>query len=461
MSRSHRRGTPLGGTAGTQSDTSSSSSTDRHTQMSNEEVREIAAEGASGAGSELPYLDRIQESFGEYDVSGVRAHTDAKATEAIGANAYSTGKDVVLGGSDSLSTVAEEATHSLQQAAGRGPAGGVGQEGDLFEREADEVARRVQSGQSAVDLLDRISGGNRSLTPGRTMGVQREAAPAGAERTTREVSGKAMGRLMAAQMGIEHTKEILAYGGGNQREALEETNFNSYYRMNAMRTPEFWSATPEAAALAQANPQAATAAKARHAQGGNCGEHAMVAYDYLRQNLGGDKVSQVDVEGLDHAFVMIGDMENDAETDLVICDPWPTRPVACLWVDHFAYTDDKSKVNTRATALDDTADYAQQIYDGLSFSEEGQRYIQQEMTEEQMQAEFDKDDARGRGEVDEDQDGEADYRWIWQHPDTQAADAQNRYRMPEGVKADPSAYTGTMMEDIRAWMARGERARNN
>lgn len=447
MARSHKRGAPKGADTPSSSATSTGSR-DAHSQLSNDAVKAIAAEGASGAGSEMPFLDQVQASFGEYDVSGVRAHTDAKSSAAIGANAYATGSDVVFAESPSLATVAEEATHTLQQAAGRGPSSGVGQEGDAFEKEADLVSQRVQAGQSAVDILDRISGNDRSLTPGRGMAVQREASQEQMPER-KEVSGRGMARLMAAQMGIEHTKEVLAYGGGNQKEALEETNFNSYYRMDAMRKNEFWSGTPEAIELAKKHPQALTAAKARHAQGGNCGEHAMVAFDYLRQNLGGDKVSQVDVEGLDHAFVMIGDMDKDNASDLVICDPWPTAPVACLWEDHFAYTSDNSKINKRATVINDTEDYASQIYAGLTFSEEGQKYIQQSMTDEQVQEQFDKDDKRA-------EDGES--RWIWEHSDAHASDAQYAYRMAEGTKADPSAYTGTMMEDVKAWLSRGRAA---
>lgn len=455
MARSHRRGAPAGPSSST-SASASGTQVDALTARSNEEVQDIAKAGATGAGHELPFLDRIQESFGDYDVSGVKAHTDRDAAADLSANAYSVGSDVVFGGSPSLSTAAEEATHSLQQAAGRAPNSGVGQEGDSFEREADQVAQRVTSGQSAVDLLDRITGGARGVSPGRSLAVQREANPAAAA-PIKEVTSLGMGRLMAAQMGIEHTKEVLAYGAGNQKEALEETNFNSYFRMQAMRTADFWQATPEAMELAQQHPQALTAAKARHAQGGNCGEHAQVAFDYLRQNLGGDLVRQVDVSGLDHAFIMIGDPQKDNENDLVICDPWPTKPVACLWVDHFAYTNDSSKINERAAARDDTEDYAQQIYDGLVFTDAGQQYAQQSLTDEQVQEQFKLDEERRTDPQDRDGDGEIDHNWIWEHSDTQVSDRTHRYRMPEGTKADSSAYTGSMMDDVRAFLARGRR----
>lgn len=154
--------------------------TDPHSGLGNGAVKDIAAQGASGSGSSLPHLDRIQSAFGGYDVSGIRAHTDGAATGAIGANAYTTGADVVFAGSPSLETAAEEATHSVLQGAGKGPSGGVGQEGDSFEQHADAVAKRVASGGSAEDLLDGMTGGDRSVTPGKATGVQREAAPAAA-----------------------------------------------------------------------------------------------------------------------------------------------------------------------------------------------------------------------------------------------------------------------------------------
>ncbi len=151
--------------------------TDPHTGLGADDVQQIAERGATGSGGPLPHADRIQASFGDYDISGVRAHTDREAAAAIGAEAYSAGADVVFSRSPSVRTAAEEATHSLLQGAGKGPASGVGMEGDSFEVHADEVAKRVERGQSAVDLLDRMTGGDRSVKPGKKVGVQREAAP--------------------------------------------------------------------------------------------------------------------------------------------------------------------------------------------------------------------------------------------------------------------------------------------
>ncbi len=445
MGRSHRRGpgSPTSTSTGSQGSEKRhrGSGFDAHTAMSNEQVQELAREGVRSPGSELPYLDQLQACFGDYDVSSIRAHTDDRATSAIGANAYSLGGDIVFsGGPVSITTAAEEATHAFQQAAGKGPASGVGQEGDVHERQADEVAARVQAGKPVDDLLDRITGGDRSLKPGKATAVQREASPE-QPAPIKRVSGKAMGRLVAAQMGINHTKQVLKYGAGNQEEALRATNFNSYFRMMAMRDARFWQASPEAMELARKYPQALTAAKARTAAGGNCGEHAQVAYDYLRQNLGGDKIQQVDVNGLDHAFIIIGEIGEEPDSELVVCDPWPTKPVACLWEDHFAYTPDPQQLNVRASALNDTADYAQQIFDGLTFTEEGQRYIQQRLTDEQVEEQFKKNE-------------EMEHGWIWNHERTTARGKEFRYRMAPGVKADSSAYTGTMKDDVRAWLSR-------
>lgn len=140
------------------------------------EVHALAAHGASGAGSQLPHLDQIQRSFGRHDVSKVKAHTGARANEAnqgMGARAYASGDNVVLGdnGRD-LHTVAHEAAHVVQQRGGVSLKGGVGQVGDAYERHADAVADKVVAGESAEGLLDQYAGtGASSLAPG----VQKKA----------------------------------------------------------------------------------------------------------------------------------------------------------------------------------------------------------------------------------------------------------------------------------------------
>src|SRR5690349_19646758 len=45
-------------------------------------VHMTAARGIAGAGTPLPFLDRIQTSFGRHAVSHVEAHVDGAASEA-------------------------------------------------------------------------------------------------------------------------------------------------------------------------------------------------------------------------------------------------------------------------------------------------------------------------------------------------------------------------------------------
>ena len=128
-------------------------------------IHAIAERGTAGSGGSLPYLDRIQRSFGGHDVSGVRAHVGGAATDAadqMGAVAYASGNNVAFGAQPSLHTAAHEAAHVVQQRAGVYLKSGVGEAGDDYERNADAVADRVVAGQSAVDLLVGFGGGSSS-----------------------------------------------------------------------------------------------------------------------------------------------------------------------------------------------------------------------------------------------------------------------------------------------------------
>ena len=86
-------------------------------RMEGEEIQSIhaaAAAGVQGTGHPLPHFDKIQKSFGQHDVSGVQAFSDAKAKNAsrdIGAKAYTTGHKIAFSSvSPDLHTTAHEAT---------------------------------------------------------------------------------------------------------------------------------------------------------------------------------------------------------------------------------------------------------------------------------------------------------------------------------------------------------------
>jgi len=133
------------------------------------DIHAAAAHGTSGSGGALPHLDRIQQSFGRHDVSGVEAHVGgraAEATQAMGATAYASDGAVAFGQSPDLFTAAHEAAHVVQQRGGVQLMGGVGKAGDAYERHADAVAEKVVAGQSAEGLLDTMAAGRTSTSTG-------------------------------------------------------------------------------------------------------------------------------------------------------------------------------------------------------------------------------------------------------------------------------------------------------
>lgn len=120
------------------------------------DVHALAAAGTAGLGARLPFLDEIQASFGAHDVSAVQAHSDGSAAAAargMGASAFATGNHVAFTGAPDLHTTAHEAAHVVQQRAGVHLKGGVGEDGDAYERHADAVADAVVRGESAEALL--------------------------------------------------------------------------------------------------------------------------------------------------------------------------------------------------------------------------------------------------------------------------------------------------------------------
>jgi hypothetical protein len=146
-------------------------------QLNDEAVLAQASHGVQGAGQALPHLASIQGAFGpDHDLGSVRAHIGgpaAEASEAIGADAYATGRDVAFASAPDVRLAAHEAAHVVQQRAGVHLSGGVGRAGDPYEQHADAVAARVVSGQSAADLL---GPGAHSLGVGSAT-VQRQASP--------------------------------------------------------------------------------------------------------------------------------------------------------------------------------------------------------------------------------------------------------------------------------------------
>ncbi len=212
----------------------------------------------------------------------------------------------------------------------------------------------------------------------------------------KKVGEKAFGRLGQAQQAIEATKKVLNYGAGNQHEAMQISKMNSYFRQQVMRDAECWELAPEVKDIAEANFEATLAAKADLAHGGNCGEHAWIAYHHLRANAGGQHIQVTVKSGLDHMFVLVGDLK-DADNELAVADAWTTRPTACLWEDHFAYEADRSKVEDWGSMVADGKNVKNTIAAGLRLSAKGKKYIAKALTQKQADKAIDREELGAEG----------------------------------------------------------------
>src|SRR5690606_13997671 len=77
-------------------------------------VHEAAASGIASGGGAMPHFDAIQQSFGGHDIGNIQAHPGdaaARASDAMGAEAYATGDHVAFKGAPDLHTAAHEAAH--------------------------------------------------------------------------------------------------------------------------------------------------------------------------------------------------------------------------------------------------------------------------------------------------------------------------------------------------------------
>jgi len=360
---------------------------------------------------ELPHRAKLESSFGE-DLSSVKAHVDKGSTKRLGAQAYAYGEHVVFSNANpSLKLVAHEVTHVIQQREGVNLAGGVGRAGDAHEQDADAAADKVAAGQK-VESKGKGSGAS----------LQKKQAQLKEDlqlKQKKAVSGKASARLKFAKDAIAHTKSVMKFGAGNQKEAIRMSKMNSNYRLACMRDPDAWEYDRSIIKLANANRDALTAAKADLAHGGNCGEHAAVAFDYLRVHALGQRITKASKQGLDHAFVLIGDLDSDTDAELVNSDPWPTVATATLWEDHFAFTSDRTKINRSSVATGDGEKIKEVIARGLRLSAKGKAMVEWASTEEETEKTI--EEAK-------------DKHWLWDHPDAAARGKDFDYYVEEQVQ---------------------------
>jgi hypothetical protein len=173
-----------------------------------------------------------------------------------------------------------------------------------------------------------------------------EAAADDREVATSEVSPKVAARLKLAAQAIRFVKRGIPHAG-NQHEHVYDTKGNSYYRTQATRTTRIGNRveSPALKTLASKDPLAAKAATIAATSGGNCGEHSVLAMHYLSGLDTKQTLTRAGVQGVDHAFVLIGDLKNDPLHEIVVVDAWVTNPQPLLYSD-FSFKKDRSKILT-------------------------------------------------------------------------------------------------------------------
>ncbi|MCK9397745.1 MAG: DUF4157 domain-containing protein [Methylobacter sp.] len=329
------------------------------------------------------------ESLSGLSMDNAKVHYNSSQPAQLNALAYAQGNDIHIAPGQEQH-LPHEAWHVVQQAQGRVQPtmqmkNGVPVNDDKgLEHEADSMGTKATNAGRAAPP-EGFSGAK--------FGLPHEAAQPSStvQRVNKNVTALAARRLNQARDAINYTKATIP-GAGNQTTALTAGNINPYFRMKVMRNeqppamyghvypaPPYWSFTSAAArTLAGNNPADYVKARARLAHGGNCGEHADVAYSYLRVNAVGEKIAKCSINGLDHAFVLIGDLRTwigDSDSEIAVADPWPTQAKATLWEDHFAYTSWHMDINQNRSMVADGQDVEPLISAGLQLTPEGQQVI--------------------------------------------------------------------------------------
>ncbi len=202
--------------------------------------------------------------------------------------------------------------------------------------------------------------------------VQRQAKINQEASGKKEVSVKGLERLEYARQAIDYTRQVLDFGAGNQVESLFATGASSYFRTRVVRGKSYWEIAPAVQEIASSNPEALEAAKAEMAKGGNCREYSRVALNYLRVTAKGEVLNLAQCGSPDHVFAVVGNRRTDPVANLAVADPWPTRPTACLFEDHFMYSH-REKFDWIHTSIADGQNVKDVILAGLKLTKEGEK----------------------------------------------------------------------------------------
>ncbi len=131
--------------------------------INRDNIHRVARKGFLGNPVSYPFFSRIQEFFGNHNISGIQAYGGSgseSANRQLGSLAFAAGNKVAFRGTPNLHTAAHEAAHVVQQKKGVNLKSGIGKKGDVYEQHADAVAELVVNGKSAESLLSKSPTGN-------------------------------------------------------------------------------------------------------------------------------------------------------------------------------------------------------------------------------------------------------------------------------------------------------------
>lgn len=200
-------------------------------------------------------------------------------------------------------------------------------------------------------MIPRLPDLTRLLTVAAALAVTIPASRVVAERDTRpvkkvEVSPKVAERLELARRALRFANVAIPFEG-NQIVANQKTQGNAWNRMLATRNGRLIDRlTGDDARLARLDPLAAEAAVIACTRGGNCGENAQMAFHYMATHEdAGHPFHMISVDGMDHAYVLIGDLDKDPDHEIVVIDSWVLTSEPTLWSDFDFHEADRSKIN--------------------------------------------------------------------------------------------------------------------
>ncbi|WP_067451130.1 hypothetical protein [Actinomadura macra] len=186
----------------------------------------------------------------------------------------------------------------------------------------------------------------------------------------RPVSPMAAARLRMAEDAIAHVKHYIP-NAGNQMQGLKRSDYNSRMRSAGVENDGFWDFSSLPPGFTRNDVRAA---KVYHSNGGVCQDYGLAAFYYLREKgPTGQPVRLVGIRGEDHALVIIG-ANNEPDSEWIAVDPWTPRSRGVLWIDHFAYTPDRSAVMPQMAAVTDGSNVASYVAGLIRLNRAG-RYV--------------------------------------------------------------------------------------